>query len=101
MGQYQLVEIGKKRICNLRLNVFRKKSNNCTLNKDLYGKVNAFNPVEEETLLIKKARNKTLEDEMKLSTSDLIKFVLIYNTIFHPFYVTGLFLRLPRTLGNL
>ena len=59
----------------------------------MFGKVIVFNPVEEAILLIKRARNKTLEDEMKLSTSDLIKFMLTYNTIFPPFHVTGLFLR--------
>ena len=40
--------------------------------------VTVFNPVEEAISLIKRARNKTFEDKMKLSTSDLIKFALIY-----------------------
>ena len=40
--------------------------------------VTVFNPVEEAISLIERARNKTFEDKMKLSTSDLIKFALIY-----------------------
>ena len=40
--------------------------------------VTFFNPVEEAISLVKRARNKTFEDKMKLSTSDFIKFVLIY-----------------------
>lgn len=40
--------------------------------------VTVFNPVEEAISLVKRARNKTFEDKMKLSTSDLIKFALIY-----------------------
>ena len=53
----------------------------CTLAEDLHQTVITYNPIEQVILLIKRAGSKDLEDEMKLSVSDLIKFVLIYNAI--------------------
>ena len=53
----------------------------CTFIEDLYQTVITYNPVEKVILLIKRAGSKPLEHEMKLSVSDVIKFVLIYNVI--------------------
>ena len=53
----------------------------CTLPEDLNQTVITYNPAEKVILLIKRARTKDLEYEMRLSVSDLIKFVLIYKPI--------------------
>ena len=66
--------------CKYPVSILRDDYYN-TLLEEKDNTVIVYNPAEKVILFIKIAKTQNLEYEMKLSTSDLIKFMVIYNAI--------------------
>ena len=65
----------------LPLNILQNDRNRAVAERGLHETIIAYNPTENVIFLIRRAKDKNLQNEMKLSTNDITKFLLLYNDV--------------------
>ena len=66
----------------LPINILENDKNGAAAERSLHETIIAYSPVEKVIFLIRKAKdNKNIQNEMKLSTNDITKFLLLYNDV--------------------
>ena len=65
----------------LPIDIFQNDQNRAVAERCLHETIIAYNPMENVIFLIRRAKDKNLLNEMKLSTNDIINFLLLYNDV--------------------
>ena len=65
----------------LPTNILQNDRNQAVAERGLHETIIAYNPIENVIFLIRRAKDKNLQNEMRLSTNDIMKFLLLYNDV--------------------